>query len=279
MLKLRWASRCSLCAHELAAGTRAGWDVETRLVTCTECLGGAARSLQEPSPAGSGSDAPPVAVPFARGQAGASAQREYRRRRGNREARVRERHPYIGGLLLALGGSPRHERAFERGRLGEQATARWLERRLADEPAVLLHDRRMPEGRGNIDHLAVAPRGVYVIDTKAIRGKVRVKPATAGHGAKLQVNGRTRSKLVFGLARQVRAVREELDRHGHPDVPLTGVFCFTEADFPLFGRMQIDGYLLRHRRALAKELAGEGPTSSEAIDALARGLREWFPCA
>lgn len=242
-------------------------------MTCIECAGARAGTQIPEAALRAGEPAP-----LDRGRPGASAQREYLRRRSNREARVRRRHPYVGGLLLALGGSPQHERAFERGRLGEQAIAGWLERRLADGPALLLHDRRMPGGHGNIDHLAVAPRGVYVIDTKAIRGKVRVRPSARGT-PKLQVNGRTRNKLVLGLARQVDAVRGELERHGHREVLLTGVLCFTEAEFPLFGRMQVDGYLLRHRRALAKELRASGPLSAQVIEALARGLNEWFPAA
>jgi len=215
-----------------------------------------------------------------RGRPGASVGREYRRRRSNREARVRRRHPHIGGLLLALGASPspQHERAFAQGQLGEETVARSLERRVADGPTALLHDRRMPGGYGNIDHLAVAPRGVYVIDAKAIKGKVRVRPGRPG-SSRLQVNGRTRNKLVLGLARQVEAVRSELDAGGHHDVPTTGVLCFTEADFPLFARMQIDGYLLRHRRALAKELNASGPLTAQAIESLARNLSERFPPA
>jgi len=42
-----------------------------------------------------------------RGTPGASAAREHERRRRNREARVRRRHPLIGGLLLAIGGGAR----------------------------------------------------------------------------------------------------------------------------------------------------------------------------
>jgi hypothetical protein len=240
-------------------------------VTCTSCLGQVPESDSR-----DGSDAVPAVLD--RGRPGASAGREYRRRRGNREARVRRRHPHIGRLLLALRGSPQHERAFEQGRLGEETVARSLERRLAGGPAALLHDRRMPGGYGNIDHLAVAPRGVYVIDAKAIKGKVRVRPGGPG-SSRLQVKGRTRNKLVLGLARQVEAVRTELDALGAGDVPVTGVLCFTEADFPLFGRMQIDGHLLRHRRALAKELNAAGPLTAQAIDSLARSLSAHFPPA
>jgi hypothetical protein len=240
-------------------------------VTCTDCLGQVPHSVSRDA---SG----PLPAVRDRGRPGASAGREYRRRRSNREARVRRRYPHFGRLRLVLGGSPQHERAFEQGSLGEETIARSLERRLAGGPAALLHDRRMPGGYGNIDHLAVAPRGVYVIDAKAIKGKVRVRPGRPG-SSRLQVNGRTRNKLVLGLARQVEAVRTELNALGHGDVPITGVLCFTEADFPLFGRMQIDGYLLRHRRALAKELKAAGPLTAQAIDSLARSLSVRFPPA
>lgn len=243
-------------------------------MTCTACIGAAAHpvSSQPVLPEA------PARASLDRGRPGASAHREYRRRRSKREARVRERHPRIGGLLLAFAGSPQHERAFERGRLGEETVARSLERRLARGPALLLHDRRMPHSYANIDHLAVAPRGVYVIDAKAIRGKVHVRSGSSG-AAKLQVNGRTRNKLVLGLARQVDAVRAQLDTHGHRDVPVTGALCFTEADFPLFGLRQVEGYLLRHPRPLAKELNASGPFTPDAIETLARGLQEWFPPA
>ncbi|HTA06466.1 MAG TPA: nuclease-related domain-containing protein [Solirubrobacteraceae bacterium] len=189
---------------------------------------------------------------------------------------MRQRHPYLGPLLLALRGSPQHEQAFQQGGLGEETIARSLQRRVAKGPARLLHDRRMPGGFGNIDHLAVAPRGVYVIDAKAIKGKVRV---LQGAAPKLQINGRTRNKLIAGLERQVLAVQAALDATGHRDVPLTGTLCFTEADFPLFGRMQIGEYLLRHRRALGKELTAPGPLTAASIDELARCLGEQFPPA
>jgi hypothetical protein len=241
-------------------------------VTCTSCLGRV--------PGDASRDASnPLLPALDRGRPGASAGREYRRRRSNREARVRRRHPHIGGLLLALGASPQHERAFEQGRLGEETVARSLERRLAGGPAALLHDRRMPGGYGNIDHLAVAPRGVYVIDAKAIKGKVRVRPGRPGGSRLLQVNGRTRNTLVLGLARQVQAVRTELDTLGCGEVSLTGVLCFTEADFPLLRRMQIDGHLLRHPRALARELDDAGPLTAQAINSLAHRLGARFPPA
>jgi hypothetical protein len=40
----------------------------------------------------------------------------------------------------------------------------------------LLHDRRIPgRGQASIDHLAIGAGGVTVIDTKAVRGRIRVE--------------------------------------------------------------------------------------------------------
>lgn len=213
-----------------------------------------------------------------RGHPGASVAREYRRRRHNREARTRMSHPRIGGLLLALRGTPRHESAFHLGELGEKAVAASLERRTAGGPAIILHDRRMPGGRGNIDHLAIAPTGVFVIDAKNVNGKVRVANPLLG-AAKLLVGGHDRTKLIDGLDRQVRVVRGVLTARGHGDVPVQGVLCFTSADLPLLGISKIRGHHLLYRKALAKRLNKHGPLEPPVIDALANVLVVALPSA
>ena len=78
---------------------------------------------------------------------------------------------------------------------------------------MTLHNRRMPANRGDIDHIAVAPSGVYVIDTKDWKGKVEIQSPWFG-APKLLINGRDRTKLIDGLERQVAAVRSVLDRRG-----------------------------------------------------------------
>ncbi|HLB21884.1 MAG TPA: nuclease-related domain-containing protein [Solirubrobacteraceae bacterium] len=218
--------------------------------------------------------APAPAGELDRGRAGASAHREYLRRKRNREARIRRRHPLIGGLLLALGGGPQHEVAFQTGQVGEELVARSLQRGTAKGRVVILHDRRMPHGRGNIDHLAVAPSGVYVIDAKNINGRVSISRPLFGQ-PKLKINRRNRRGLVDGLDRQVAAVRRSLAGLGHAETPVHSVFCFTKAELPLFGA-QIRGHRLHHRRRLVKRLNSKGPLTDESIAEIARGLAAAF---
>lgn len=188
---------------------------------------------------------------------------------------VRAKHPRIAGVILALSDEPQHQVAFRQGARGETAVADLLERRTADGPAVLLHDRRMPRGRGNIDHLAVAPTGIYVIDAKNITGDVRVHSPWFGD-PRLMVGRRDRTSLIDGLDRQVAAVRAALGES--EEFPIHGVLCFTKAD--IRGRKPtIRSHALLYRRALARRLNARGPLDAAAIDGIADALSRALPPA
>lgn len=236
ILKLRRPDVCVLCGTSIEAGREAWWDADAKTVTCHACH----RRATEPPDL--------VEAELQRGHAGASARREHERRKTNREASVRDAHRRIGGLLLWLQEAPQHETAFRRGELGEVAVGESLERRTAEGPAIILHDRRMPLARGNIDHIAIAPAGVFVIDAKAHSGKVQIDSPLFG-STTLRIAGRDRTELIDGLDRQVVAVRDALDRSGHGDVPIQGVLCFTNADLPLLRTLRMRGHLLLYRKA------------------------------
>ena len=135
------------------------------------------------------------------GIAGASARREHERRRSGRETRALKGHPVLGRVRLALSSAPAHERAWIRGAEGEERVAAAFARHLHDG-TVVLHDRRIPGSRANIDHIVVAPTGVWVVDPKRYKGRLRVSAPLFGCET-LTINGRDRSSLIDGLERQV----------------------------------------------------------------------------
>ena len=268
LLVLRRAGECVVCEAHLPVGATAWWDGRAKTVTCAMC------HETRVGPAG----AAPAPVELDRGHAGASAAREHQRRRAARETQVREAHPRIGDLLVKVRRAPQREAAFRSGELGELAVGAMLDKRAAKGSLMALQDRRMPHGRGNIDHLAVAPCGVFVIDAKQYSGKVRV--ADAGfRGLRLVIAERDRTKLLEGLDRQVAVVRDALAAHGHADVPVHGVLCFTTADLPRFKTLEVRGRLLLTRRGLGKRLDGGGPLSAPEIEAVAHALATALPCA
>ena len=62
-------------------------------------------------------------------------------------------------------------RTWQRGARGERRTAHLLDR-LTREGFVVFHDLAVPGSRANVDHLAIGPTGLFVIDSKQWTGSV-----------------------------------------------------------------------------------------------------------
>jgi len=142
----------------------------------------------------------------------------------------------------------------------------------------------MPGSRANIDHIAIAPSGVLVIDTKRLKGRVEVRKPFFGE-QRLLVAGRDKTKLVEGLHRQVDAVRRGLALI-EQDVPVSGCFCFVNPEGQAGGsgiRLRctptVDGFELYHPRRLSKRLNRDGPVGRGQIEVLTEALLELFPAA
>lgn len=73
--------------------------------------------------------------------------------------------------LIARWSPPGWIENWQVGVYGEQATAKAL-RPLEEDGWIVLHD--LPAGRGNVDHIAIGPGGVYLLDSKRLGGKVSV---------------------------------------------------------------------------------------------------------
>lgn len=257
-MRLRYAGTCRLCGWALDAGTDAVYERETKTVRCVECPRADAQA-----------DA---------GAAGSSARREYERRRDAREQRIRTSHPKLGGLILALSDDPQSTRAWERGAIGEELMAK----RLEDLPAAftVLHDRRIPGTRANIDHLAIGPTGVWVIDAKRYIGK---RPSLRVEGGffrpreeSLRIGGRDGSKLVAGVQGQVERVRATL---GGDAPPVAGVLCFLEADWPLIGgSFTVDGVRVLWPRLLITQMTDAAPAALD-VESVSSRLAAAFPRA
>lgn len=216
------------------------------------------------------------------GTPGASARREHERRREKRETATRERHPHIGNLLLRLQSPPASEVAWSTGAAGEEALAAHLAKRCPN--TIVLHDRRIPRSRTNIDHLAVATSGVYVIDAKRYKGKIEVRKPFFGE-PRVFVGGRDKTKLVEGLARQREAVRAAL-AETVPAMPVHACFCFLNpadqaggSGLPVLRTLQIGDFPLFYPRRLSKRLNAPGALSVESRREVAELLASAFPRA
>lgn len=197
-------------------------------------------------------------------------------RRENRERRIRRDHPRTASLRLLVSGEPSHQRNWKEGAEAEEKVAAVLEKRCGDD-VLLLHDRGIPGSRANVDHIAVCPSGVWVIDTKNHAGKVRVQRGLFSE-PRLRIGGRDQSKLARGLSRQVELVENLLTRHGF-SVDVQGALCFTRAELPLLGSSSFDGFKLLGPRSLARRLSGDGSLGKDSIRNVAEAISRELPPA
>jgi hypothetical protein len=285
-MKLRYAGTCRLCSADLPAGTEAIYERSTKTVRCLDCSpdsvvevrGPLGPSLEtttaaDPTAAGRLETPDPIDV----GTPGASARREYEHRQAKRETRIREKHPKLGGLILAMSDDPQSTTAWDTGALGEERLGQRLNE-LSSDTMRVLHDRRIPGTRANIDHIAVAPTGIYVIDAKKYKGRPSLKVEGGilrPRVEKLLVDTRDQTKLVDGVQKQVDVVHAIVG----DAIPVTGVLCFVEADWPVVGGAFVTrGVDVLWPRRLYPRLAVAGPLTSR-VDDLHRSLRAALPLA
>lgn len=174
------------------------------------------------------------------------------------------------------------ERAWRVGGEGERQLAAFLAERCPD--VLMLHDRAAPMSRANIDHIAVAPSGVYVIDCERDSGKIEVTTPIFG-AQKLKIKGRDRTGLIKGLERQVahaKAAMADFDA----EIPVHGCLCFvapegrfSEVGLPFLRTPRINGYPLYSAKRLARRLSRPGPIGRQQAAELRRELAERLPPA
>ncbi|MHB1499413.1 MAG: nuclease-related domain-containing protein [Acidimicrobiales bacterium] len=259
LMSLRYKGTCEACGAALEARTKAWYDPARRKARCSVCR--PAGGDPGPAPCATSpvqhqplSTAPP---PPHAGHAGASALRKYERlsERHHERAKaevardaawrdqVKQAHPVLGRLASALepkptiGPEPQSVTAWQTGAHGEVRVGGALDAWAPTVGAVVLHDRKLPGSRANLDHLVIARSGVWSIDAKEYKGPV-AKVDVGGWSRtdlRLKVAGRDRTKLLDGLQWQMGRVSEVLERLAPAQaVAVWGALCFVGSDWPVF---------------------------------------------
>lgn len=264
-MRLRFDGECRLCGATLPAGTTAIYERSPKSVRCA-------------SHETNGEAAPVEEVPVALGVPGASARREFERRKAGRERQINTKHPRWGRLIHALSEEPQSTTAWDTGAIGEERLGRRLNE-LDSTRLLVLHDRSVPGSRANIDHLAITPTGVYVIDAKKYKGRPRLKIEGGmfrDRSEKLVVGTRDCTKLVTGVLKQVSVVRDLLDT----DLPVHGILCFIDADWPLIGgSFSTQGVEVLRPKKLYPKLQDDGVIRNATIETIHRTLAARLPPA
>jgi hypothetical protein len=160
--------------------------------------------------------------------------------------------------------------AWRRGAAGERRTARLLDP-LERHGWVVLHDLALPGSHANIDHLAIGPGGVFVIDSKQYSGRLQLDPSgRLWHGR-------------YPLAPTLRAVSFEADQAAQvlpdPGVAVVPIVAVHGAQVP-WGKVVTDGVPVVTARRLPSLLGGLPPMlGPERVADLADQARVRFRAA
>jgi hypothetical protein len=182
------------------------------------------------------------------------------------------------GMARSIWGRRQTTEAWRSGGKGEQAVGAALAQ-LAPKCVISVHDRRIPGSRANIDHIAIAPSGIYVIDAKVVSGKMssrRTGPIWDRGPVRLFVGGRDKTSFVTGMDRQVAAVAAALDG-GSSQIPIHAMVVLVGVQVGWFERpVYVQGVWIGWRKGVGKVLAKTGPLSApvrqQLADAIARRL-------
>lgn len=274
-MALRRPDMCAACGASIDAGSEAEWNPTLKTVTCLICVD--ARVRVEARQGGAGQ--------FDRGTPGASAKRKYERLREKREQEAKQKlGQRIGGIYLAISEDPQSTRAWGVGSKGEQLLGKYLESLNDESRVIVLHDRRIPGSRANIDHIAVCRHGVFAIDAKKYAGKVQriERGGWFSTDERLYVGGRDCTKLVRAMRGQVEAIQSAL---GEPliqefEVNVRAALCFIDAEWSLFAKpFALGGVWVGWAKALGKRLLADGPLTADHLTTLARRVAAALPPA
>jgi Nuclease-related domain len=275
-IRLRYRAVCVGYGIALPPGSKAIWDRGARTATCPECASPAADVGEPPSEEGPRG--------LERGEAGASARRRYERLQERREQEARAKLGRLGGLYLALSSEPQSTRAWASGSSGERKLGAYLDTLDDGSSLIVLHDRRIPGTRANIDHVAISSGGIFVIDAKHYSGRVQRidKGGWFSSDERLYVGRRDRTQLVSAMAKQVEAVRAALGEAVLLEFAptLTPVLCFVEADWSLFAHpFRLGGVWVEWRKSLGERLRAAGSLEAAHVQLLAAQVASALPAA
>ena len=134
----------------------------------------------------------------------------------------------------------------------------------------ILHDRKIPGSRANIDHIVIGPPGIFVVETKSYKGSLQIR------GNEVFVAGRRKNGWIDEVNREAAAVQtalaEEVAAHGWTVTP---IICVHRADLPWF-RSEVKGVRIVSGKDLVKRLRKAdpllSPTDVERIAGLVSAL-------
>lgn len=243
---------CSNCGAPMPAGSVGWWEDWTASARCEPCF----RAGPDDTPA-------------------AGRRRSPGRAHSVDPSRRGGKH----GRFTVASDDPRLTNAWARGSDAERRLARHLGDDLIDA-AVVLHDRVVPKTRATVDHVVVAPSGVWVIDARTDGGRVEVREigGRAAPEERLYLANRDWTRHLDACADLGETVRLMLTRAGIDLVPILPVLCLTSADWgPRALPLLVGEVVVAWPAAVLAAIVEDDGLDDATVDRIARALAAKLP--
>jgi hypothetical protein len=182
----------------------------------------------------------------------------------------------VGTIGPRAKADARRVRSWEQGASGERIVGARLDR---IDGIEVLHDRRVPRTRATIDHIAIGPRGVYVIQAKLARpnGEHELRRRTVRRERSVWISGHDETMLVTKMSVRVNAITRAMSA---TPITVTAALCFVDAPWPsLREPFTMDGVWVGWPDALPDLVGRPGLLTGEAMKEAARVLETRLPPA
>jgi Nuclease-related domain len=180
----------------------------------------------------------------------------------------------VAGSAALREANARKDSNWRRGAIGEYLMSQILQEELRSE-AILLNDRAIPNTNINVDHIVIAPSGVWAIDVKKWGGVIDYRTPNLK---------RVKEHLFVNKVDQTRKVEEVYDFVipiaqvlADRTIPVHPAMAFIEGEFTFKTALKIrargglmhDGVLLHGPRGVIREINQDGPLDQPAISRIA----------
>ena len=176
----------------------------------------------------------------------------------------------VGGSAALREARSRRDPKWTKGAAGEYLMDLSLHNHL-NEGSVILTDRGVPGTKSNIDHIVVAPSGVWIIDSKVWRGKIEYKSTSMfGMEKRLFVGGKDRTSAVEAIFNLVIPVAQVI---GDKSIPIKQALVFVDGDWSDASAARIVtsrpyqhlGVWISWPKAIWKKINEPGPLDADAV--------------
>jgi hypothetical protein len=146
----------------------------------------------------------------------------------------------------------------------------------------VLHRRSVSGDGGVIDHLVIAPTGIWIIDVSGENGRVERRDVGGfmRQDIRLFVDQHDRTDRTEAMSWQTDAIQRIIEPLDVVAAPLHRVLCFTDADWARFARpFDVVEVLVCWPASLISMIGDSGPFDSDTIDIVALQLDRELPPA